>query len=337
MKIFEILLLIFLLPYSYDWLMGFFYDTAYLVGAGMGFEMDLLGDYQWDSYFCVFALLIYLPWYVYIKKRDKDTLSQIPRKKMKLRPIAEYTVIALGMSGVSELWLRFVDGIMYQNNILGMGESMDSFVETWSGGAEESYIWLLLSVVLLGPLVEELIFRGLQYHYTERLRGGWLPILLTAISFGIWHGEPVQVVYTALMGIALAIVYQNSRNFYAPLWIHILNNFMSALPPMWDTDFIYDLLTNIALLMILPALALLIKMARENAKINRQIRSGGSVPSHAAALRSSMIFEKEMLERTPKEQEATGKDGAGGDTRLELKSNDVATETFEKAVEKESQ
>ncbi len=305
MKIFEMLLLILLLPYSYDWIMQFFYDSAYLTGMGLGYDMEVAMDayYQWDSYFCAFVLLIYLPWYLYIKRRDKDSLAQIPRKKLNMKNAWQYLVIAFGMSGVSELWLRFVDGMMYQNNIFGMGDSMDSFVDTWSSGPDEAYLWTLLSVVLLGPLVEELIFRGIQYHYAERIRSGWFAILLTGISFGVWHGEPVQIVYTGLMGVALAIVYQNSRNFYVPLLIHIFNNFMSALPPAWDTDFVYELLTNISLLMILPAMYLLIKMVRENGQINRQLRMGQPTKAHVAALRSSMLFEQEFVEKWQKQQE----------------------------------
>ncbi len=44
-------------------------------------------------------------------------------------------------------------------------------------------------------------------------------------------------------------------------------------------------------------------MVRENGQINRQLRMGQPTKAHVAALRSSMLFEQEFVEKWQKQQE----------------------------------
>ncbi len=292
------LLLVFSLamPYSYDLFDRSFYSAFFEIGETLDWDIAWLLEARYftlDSLFCIAVLIIYVPWYFWVRAQDGHLARAQGhtenRKKLTLPLLIQATVITLGLSGLSYMWLNFVDQYLYAENILGFGSSMDSFVDTWTISEPEPYIWTLLSVVLLGPIVEELIFRGIQYRYLRRIRDGWFVIVLTAISFGVWHLEPVQMVYTAIIGLGMGIAYYATENLNVPIFIHILNNFLSTLPPGWDTDASYELIDRISLWAVLPMLVLLACMMYQKGKENRL----------AAEVRQAMIYAASQEETVP--------------------------------------
>lgn len=67
--------------------------------------------------------------------------------------------------------------------------------------------WLdLLLAGVVAPVAEELVFRGLLYSKLKRAFGTVWGILLSAVLFGLIHGNLVQFLYAAAMGVLLAWV-----------------------------------------------------------------------------------------------------------------------------------
>lgn len=272
---FEFLIIAIILPFTYGWIENLFYTAVYSIPHLTLDEIDELianNYYYFDALFCMVSLLIYVPWFLVLRHRDRRDETREPKPPFKLHHILQWTVITLGLSGISLIWLTLIEDLSAGSELMGLSESLENFNETWSNTGEEAYLWTFLSIVLVGPLVEELLFRGLQFWYAEKLRKGWFVLIFTGISFGLWHGEPVQVVYTAVMGIALAVIYDHTRSFIAPLYIHILNNFISTLPPALDTQTIYNILDVACLISIIPTLVMLFLMHRKTQKRRREAR-----------------------------------------------------------------
>ena len=86
-------------------------------------------------------------------------------------------------------------------------------------------IWGMLAVGVVGPIVEELVFReGIQ---GTMLRSGvrpWKAMLFSALLFGLIHVNPAQVPFTFVVGLMLAVIYQVTGNVVVTSLIHILNN-----------------------------------------------------------------------------------------------------------------
>lgn len=251
-----------LTPWTYHAIYVVFYVLCLIVYS----ELDDWSEqnyYLFDTMFCVSAMIIYLVWYRKITAADEIHSERIPRKKLGPSSYLKGTVLAFGLSGISQWWLIAVSELLAEGNILGMGESLENFNESWSVHEGEPYLWMFLSVVLLGPIVEELVFRGIQFSLARRVKRGWFPIVFTALSFGLWHGEPVQVVYTAITGIGIGIVAAYTGSLWLPVYMHIVNNFLSTLPPAWETEEVTDVLVLVHWVCILPALFLLIRMVRK--------------------------------------------------------------------------
>ncbi|RME05538.1 MAG: CPBP family intramembrane metalloprotease [Deltaproteobacteria bacterium] len=87
-----------------------------------------------------------------------------------------------------------------------------------------------LYICLLGPLLEEVIFRGFLYTGLRR-RFGVLPALLaSSVVFGYTHVlDPDAVVPIILLGVVLGVLYERSANLWVPVAGHVANNTLALL------------------------------------------------------------------------------------------------------------
>lgn len=77
---------------------------------------------------------------------------------------------------------------------------------------------------LVSPLAEEVVFRGVIYNRLRRFYGPVIGVVVSAIFFGAFHGNLVQGVYGACMGILIAYVYERQGSFCFPVLFHAAAN-----------------------------------------------------------------------------------------------------------------
>ncbi len=89
---------------------------------------------------------------------------------------------------------------------------------------------LIIASIVLAPLAEELIFRGLCMGYllkafpvSGRSRG-WIAIIFQAIMFGLFHGNVVQIIYGTVMGILFGMVAVKTRSLLPTVFMHTFIN-----------------------------------------------------------------------------------------------------------------
>ncbi len=90
----------------------------------------------------------------------------------------------------------------------------------------------LLTVAVLGPLSEELLFRGgVQTDIASRCsHQGWqVPILFSAVIFSLVHLNPAQMPVAFILGLLLAFAYWWTGSLAAPIFIHVFNNSFASL------------------------------------------------------------------------------------------------------------
>lgn len=236
-------------------------------------QIEVLSYYFFDTVICVVTcILLFFVYYFTSRKKTGLVLADAKMPKWLIVPFA--IIVTLGMGLVSSLWLDFA--YTQLANVPFVAQSVESFDSAWSTIGEDPYIWVCLSVVVFGPIAEELLFRGIIHNSIKKVCNPYVAIVLSGLMFGIWHGEFVQTVYTTFFGIALAVVYEYSGSLWVPIGMHILNNFTSTLPPALDTTSTYLLITRIEEICILPTILLLIYMIRaihKKEKENHEINS----------------------------------------------------------------
>ncbi|MDR0326251.1 MAG: CPBP family intramembrane metalloprotease [Oscillospiraceae bacterium] len=85
----------------------------------------------------------------------------------------------------------------------------------------------ILCTVVVVPLAEEAVFRGLSFRFLRR--GFSLPIAITlqAALFAVFHGSTVQMIYAFPVGIVLGLVYARCGTLAAPIILHMAVNAVS--------------------------------------------------------------------------------------------------------------
>lgn len=89
------------------------------------------------------------------------------------------------------------------------------------------YLLAAVAVVVLGPLAEEIIFRGLLHRLASGL---WGPLAATAVSslvFAILHGEPWIIFGLIGIGAVLAFVFEVTGSVTACWITHAVHNAIS--------------------------------------------------------------------------------------------------------------
>ncbi len=101
-----------------------------------------------------------------------------------------------------------------------------------TGGLLETPGQIVLAViaaVVLAPLAEELLFRGLLYRSLKRR---WRIVPATAVSsvlFAVVHvdvvfSQPLALVGLTLVGVVLAVAYERTGSLIVPIVIHAVHN-----------------------------------------------------------------------------------------------------------------
>ena len=86
-----------------------------------------------------------------------------------------------------------------------------------------------LSMAVLAPVMEELLFRGAIQGHLQRLH--WRPvwaIFTSAFIFGLVHGNPAQIPFAFLMGALFGWLYYRTGSLLPGIVGHILNNTFAA-------------------------------------------------------------------------------------------------------------
>jgi len=94
-------------------------------------------------------------------------------------------------------------------------------------GADKSTLLAVLTgvfVIAVAPLAEEFFFRGFLF---QALRNSWGPVsgaLGSAVIFSAVHAEPSKFVQLAILGTALAFVFNRTDSLWPCIMLHALNN-----------------------------------------------------------------------------------------------------------------
>ncbi len=86
------------------------------------------------------------------------------------------------------------------------------------------YILAFLTLVVLAPLAEEILFRGYLLGKLLKVAPLWLAILITSVLFGILHGSWNVGIDVFALSIVLCILRVSTGSIWAGVLLHMLKN-----------------------------------------------------------------------------------------------------------------
>jgi membrane protease YdiL (CAAX protease family) len=82
----------------------------------------------------------------------------------------------------------------------------------------------ILKVVIIAPVIEEMIFRGVIMHGLMRNYSKITAVFVSALMFALFHLNPWQFPATFVLGLLLGILMIRTRNIYLCILGHAINN-----------------------------------------------------------------------------------------------------------------
>ncbi|MCH5303914.1 MAG: CPBP family intramembrane metalloprotease [Ruminococcus sp.] len=146
----------------------------------------------------------------------------IPIKKVSGKLLINLVFISLSVAFISdyitEIFLTNVSIFGIHNNV-SLEFSTNNYIEN---------ILYVISVALIPPLVEEFAFRGIILHKLREY-GDTFAVLISALLFGLVHGNIVQIPFAFIVGIALGFVTIKANSLIPAMITHFIINFSSVL------------------------------------------------------------------------------------------------------------
>lgn len=87
----------------------------------------------------------------------------------------------------------------------------------------------ILTLIVLVPIFEEILFRGIIFNTLKKEFKLIPSILISSLIFSIAHANMLQAIYTFILGILLASVYNKTNSIKAPIIIHLMYNFLGSI------------------------------------------------------------------------------------------------------------
>ncbi len=130
----------------------------------------------------------------------------------------------------------FVVGMQYLSNYLinGLSIIFPSWLETYnrlleSAGLDENMtVGMSIYTLLLGPIVEEIAYRGLAFKSACKVMDYKWAIFVQAFLFGFMHMNWLQGCYAFLFGLALGYIMYRYDNLLVTILIHIAYNILGT-------------------------------------------------------------------------------------------------------------
>lgn len=196
--------------------------VAMLLGATEEFFYDI--PYQMAIQ-ALYSLFLCLPSFIICARLMKFQVADlVPLRKVGMLMSLSLVGITLAASIVGSYATSIFSGFL---ELFGSESKMPELPQPQ--GATGFWLnWVVLAAV--PALVEEFAFRGVVLGMLRRFGDGFA-IIMSAIMFGMFHGNLVQIPYAFVVGIALGYITVAGGSLWPAILAHFANNTISALLP----------------------------------------------------------------------------------------------------------
>lgn len=196
----------------------FYFIIVFIIGVLISLILDIKGKsdlitgYKFlilDGLIFAFALLVF-------KDARKFIFQSFNLSAMKKK--RTYLYISLGfivffVSQIIFISILNLDSAENQNSDIGLG-AVDSKLQI---------LLLFLSVALITPIKEEMLYRGLLAKFIEQKYNFPLALIVSSLTFGLLHsGYPFSA---TVMGITFVVLNRLTGSIIPSITLHILWNF----------------------------------------------------------------------------------------------------------------
>ncbi|MBW2456047.1 MAG: CPBP family intramembrane metalloprotease [Deltaproteobacteria bacterium] len=127
--------------------------------------------------------------------------------------------LALGLGGAVAVPAAWLLGFIERH--WPPEQQADEFVRLFQLASRPEQIGIAFGVVVVGPLLEEIVFRGALYRPLRQTSAAWSTVLVTAALFAVVHIDPRRMVPIFFVGLALGYLRAVSGSLIPPALLHM--------------------------------------------------------------------------------------------------------------------
>ncbi len=208
--------------------------SAYLIA-----NFKLVWVYRWWFIWAVTFIPMYIiafPIGILLFRRIPTT--KFTAKKLRVKDLLIFLLMCFPIMYIGNIVGSLINTALHMLLGTDVSNPLDFFIQ-------DSSIWLtVLFLVILAPVFEEYIFRRL---IIDRLRayGEGVCVLVSAVLFGLFHGNFNQFFYAFGLGALLAFIYVKTGRLRYTIILHMTINFIGGIIPQLLTNVVdFDALTG---------------------------------------------------------------------------------------------
>lgn len=169
-----------------------------------------------------------------LKRLPKDTN---PSERMSFGSFAGGLCVAFTFMTVGNTVAQSIIDLLQ----LGLGREIINPVEATAGSA--GFVTNLIFFAILAPIIEELVFRKVICDRLLPLGEGYA-VLLSAVIFGLVHGNFYQFFYAFLTGLLFSIIYVRTGRIRYTVIYHMIINFLGGVIVPWAYEKLMPIVTE---------------------------------------------------------------------------------------------
>lgn len=168
------------------------------------------------------SALVTLPVVLWLYQKDEKTrnIRKSSEQTINRRKAADWAAIVItsitACIGLNQL-VRILAPVLLTENYKKAAQALYA----------DNGILQIAVVVIVVPVLEELIFRGLIFRRLREWKGFFCSAVVNAVVFGVYHGNLYQGVYAFLVAVIFCIVYETYNSIQMVMLMHCCMNAVS--------------------------------------------------------------------------------------------------------------
>lgn len=184
--------------------------------------------------------IVVLLWYklAFVKKYTEEKKAAFKENVLKGKVIGSLVIAAVGCYCLDLLVATLVGMIS--------PATMESFNELMGSALGGNEFMAFLAVVILAPIAEEILFRGIIFRMLSKHWSEMAAIIVSTVLFGLYHGNLMQAIYVLPIGLLLGYTACKCKSVLPCILIHMINNFMpyvvGVLPEALQVEWLFAII-----------------------------------------------------------------------------------------------
>ena len=161
------------------------------------------------------GIIVLIVFWIRFAVRKKSFLKEVECKPVAVKGILPIVVFALGFNVIVSVVISYFPWPQgWMDAYATSAAPLDGSLMSWLTG------------VLMAPVLEEIVFRGLVYTRLKKGMPAIVAAVLSSLLFGIMHGTIIWVIYAFVLGMVMTWVFERYQSLAANILFHFVFNLM---------------------------------------------------------------------------------------------------------------